>query len=75
MRVTLLAPATTAIRPEQAAIAITGAAPRQEPTEGTPASKAQLRTSQRRVKAWRAERAKEMVLGRLRVPDAMPIEV
>ena len=39
------------------------------------ASKAQLRTLQRRVKAWRAERAKEMVLGRLRVPDAMPVEV
>ena len=39
------------------------------------ASKAQLRTLQRRVKAWRAERAKEMVLGRLRTPDAMPIEV
>ena len=39
------------------------------------ASKAQLRTLQRRVKAWRAERAKEMVLGRLRVPDAIPVEV
>jgi len=39
------------------------------------ASKAQLRTLQRRVKAWRAERAKEMILGRLRVPDAMPVEV
>ena len=39
------------------------------------ASKAQLRTLQRRVKAWRAERAKEMVLGRLRVPDAMPVEI
>ena len=39
------------------------------------ASKAQLRTLQRRVKAWRAERAKEMVLGRLRVPDALPVEV
>ena len=39
------------------------------------ASKAQLRTLQRRVKAWRAERAKEMVLGRLRAPDAMPVEV
>jgi hypothetical protein len=38
------------------------------------ASKAQLRTLQRRVKAWRAERAKEMVLGRLRVPDVMPVE-
>ena len=39
------------------------------------ASKAQLRTLQRRVKAWRAERAKEMILGCLRTPDATPIEV
>ena len=39
------------------------------------ASKAQLRTLQRRVKAWRAERAKEMVLGRLRKRDAIPAEV
>jgi hypothetical protein len=39
------------------------------------ASKAQLRTLQRRVKAWRAERAKEMILGRLRAPDAMSVEV
>jgi hypothetical protein len=39
------------------------------------ASKAQLRTLQRRVKAWRAERAKEMVLGRLRTQDAIPAEV
>ena len=39
------------------------------------ASKAQLRTLQRRVKAWRAERAKEMVLGCLRKPFEMPIEV
>lgn len=30
------------------------------------ASKAQLRTRQRRVKAWRAERVREMVLGGLR---------
>jgi len=30
------------------------------------ASKVQLRTLQRRVKAWRAERAKELVLGQLR---------
>ena len=37
------------------------------------ASKAQLRTLQRRVKAWRAERAKEMVLGRLRTRDAVPV--
>jgi hypothetical protein len=33
------------------------------------ASKAQLRTLQRRVKDWRAERAKELVLGRLRTRD------
>jgi hypothetical protein len=33
-------------------------------------SKTQLRTLQRRVKAWRAERAKDMVLGRLRMQDA-----
>ena len=39
------------------------------------ASKAQLRTLQRRVKAWRAERAKEMVLGHLRTQDAMLAEV
>ena len=39
------------------------------------ASKAQLRTLQRRVKAWRSERAKEMVLGRLRMRDAMRAEV
>ncbi len=39
------------------------------------ASQAQLRTLQRRVKAWRAERAKEMVLGRLRMRDAVPAEV
>jgi hypothetical protein len=30
---------------------------------------------QRRDKAWRAERAKEMILGRLRAPDAMSVEV
>lgn len=39
------------------------------------AGKAQLRTLQRRVKAWRAERAKEMVLGRLRKLTVMPVEV
>ena len=39
------------------------------------ASKAQLRTLQRRVKAWRAERAKEMVLGCLRKSAVMPAEV
>ena len=38
------------------------------------ASNAQLRTMQRRVKAWRAERAKEMVLGRLRTRDTIPAE-
>ena len=30
------------------------------------ASKAQLRTLQRRVKVWRAEKAKDLILGRLR---------
>ena len=39
------------------------------------ASKTQLRTLQRRVKAWRAERAKDMVLGRLRARAASPAEV
>jgi len=39
------------------------------------AGNAQLRTLQRRVKAWRAERAKEMILGRLRKPTVMPAEV
>jgi len=39
------------------------------------AGNAQLRTLQRRVKAWRAEWAKEMILGRLRKPTAMPAEV
>ena len=39
------------------------------------ASKAQLRTLQRRVKAWRAERAKEMILGRLCKSAVMPAEV
>lgn len=39
------------------------------------ASKTQLRTLQRRVKAWRAERAREMILGRLRMRDAVPAEV
>ena len=36
---------------------------------------AQLRTLQRRVKAWRAEQAKEMILGRLRKPTGIPAEV
>ena len=39
------------------------------------AGAAQLRTLQRRVKAWRAERAKEMILGRLRMSTVMPAEV
>jgi hypothetical protein len=39
------------------------------------ASKAQLRTLQRRVKTWRAERAKEMVLGRLQKSATMPAKV
>ena len=38
-------------------------------------SKAQLRTLQRRIKAWRAERAKEMVLGSLQKSVAMPAEI
>ena len=38
------------------------------------AKKAQLRTSQRRVKAWRVERVKEMVLGSLRKHAATPTE-
>jgi hypothetical protein len=39
------------------------------------ASKAQLRTLQRQVKASRAERAKEMILGRLRKSTVMPAQV
>ncbi|MDB5957738.1 transposase family protein [Ramlibacter sp.] len=39
------------------------------------ASKAQLRTLQRRVKAWRAERAQEMILGRLLKPVVVAAEV
>ncbi|WP_236873587.1 hypothetical protein [Burkholderia sp. PAMC 26561] len=38
------------------------------------AKKAQLRTLQRRVKAWRVERVKEMVLGSLRKHAATPTE-
>ena len=42
------------------------------------AGSAQLRTLQRRVKAWRAERARELVMGRLReplnAPDKVPAE-
>ena len=33
---------------------------------------AQLRTLQRRIKAWRVERAKELVLGRLRESSTTP---
>ena len=39
------------------------------------ASQVQLRTLQRRVKAWRAERVKEMILGRLHKSAVMPVEV
>lgn len=39
------------------------------------AGKAQLRTLQRRVKIWRTERAKEMVLGSLRKSAAMFTEI
>ena len=39
------------------------------------ASKAQLRTMQRRVKTWRAERAREMILGRLSKAAVIPLEV
>ena len=38
------------------------------------ASKAQLRTMQRRVKAWRAEKAKDLILGRLRQSTTSPAE-
>jgi hypothetical protein len=39
------------------------------------ASQAQLRTLQRRVKAWRAERVKELILGGLRKSADAPAEV
>jgi hypothetical protein len=39
------------------------------------ASNAQLRTMQRRVKAWRAQRAREMILGRLSKVVVIPVEV
>ena len=39
------------------------------------ASKAQLRTFQRRVKVWRVERAKKMVMARLRKSVALPAEI
>ncbi|WP_295173652.1 MULTISPECIES: hypothetical protein [unclassified Variovorax] len=38
------------------------------------AAKAQLRTLHRRVKAWRSERVKEMVLGSLGKSKAVPVE-
>lgn len=38
-------------------------------------SKTQLRTLQRRVKAWRSARITEMVLGGLRKSNAAPVEV
>jgi hypothetical protein len=38
------------------------------------ASQAKLRTLQRRVKAWRAERVKELILGGLRKSAAIPAE-
>ncbi len=38
------------------------------------ASKAQLRTLQRRVSAWRSERAKELILGRLRKAEVEMVE-
>lgn len=34
------------------------------------ATKAQLRTLQRRVKQWRAEKAKDLILGALRQPGS-----
>ena len=38
------------------------------------AGKAQLRTLQRRVKAWRSQRVKEMVLGNLNKSAAVAVE-
>ena len=38
------------------------------------ASKAQLRTLQCRVKVWRVEQAKEMIMARLRKSVALPAE-
>lgn len=38
------------------------------------ASKAQLRTLQRRIKAWRAEKAKDLILGQLRRATPLPAE-
>ena len=39
------------------------------------ASKAQLRTLQRRIKAWRAEKAKDLILGQLRRGMPLPAEI
>ena len=39
------------------------------------ASKAQLRTLQRRIKAWRAEKAKDLILGHLRRVAPVAAEV
>ena len=39
------------------------------------ASKAQLRTLQRRIKAWRAEKAKDLILGKLRKVSTADNEV
>jgi len=39
------------------------------------AESAQLRTLQRRVTAWRAERAKELIMGTLRKSIVVPVEV
>lgn len=36
------------------------------------ASKAQLRTLQRRIKTWRAEKAKDLILGQLRRVTSLP---
>ena len=38
------------------------------------ARKAQLRTLQRRIKAWRAERVKTLILGALHQPVPIPVE-
>jgi hypothetical protein len=38
------------------------------------ASKAQLRTLQRRIKTWRAEKAKDLILGQLRRARPVPAE-
>jgi hypothetical protein len=39
------------------------------------AGKAQLRTLQRRVKMWRAERTKELIFGKMHAPADIPVEV